>query len=194
MKNKKIETIDMCKNTKNLLKNVELLQNQRDNIIIELEQLLTTKENELNLIDTGIISKITEISYEPLEYNTLVTTFPKSIFFDGEGFLGITHDQKHLYEINTVINLLTLKLYSSEKQFSHINSLERFYIWQKLIDDHFANGNIIFVFDKKIHELIFNVETKKLKTLIKNCNEQIDELVDIMICKDEMGQYEDVEE
>lgn len=199
MKKQKIETIEMCKTRRmeqektSILKTVELLQEQRDNIVFELEQLLITKGNEFKLMDTIIVDKISNISHEAIEYNeNLPKTYPTSIFLGSEGFIGLTHDRKPVYEIATRINLLTLKSYSTDAQLTHINSTDRFHIWQKLIDDYSVYHNIIFVFDQKIHESIFNIEKQKLKGLIESCNKQLDELVDMIICDDEMKQYEDL--
>lgn len=185
----------MERNKTSILKTVELLQEQRDNIVFELEQLLITKENEFRLMDTIIVDKISNVSHVPFEYNeNLPTIYPTSIFLGSEGFMGLTHDLKPVYEIATRINLLTLKSYSSDAQLTHINSSDRFHIWQKLIDDYSVYHNIIFVFDQRIHESIFNIEKQKLKGLIESCNKQLDELVDMIICEDEMKQYEDLED
>jgi uncharacterized protein YfbU (UPF0304 family) len=170
------------------------LQQKRNEVNTALQQLSMVKEWDdwafgYDIADPKTISP----SFEKMEYSeNLLVQFPTSNFLGSEGFLGITEDNRPVYEINTRIDELIRKSYEVETELTYLNSEERRRIWATFLKHYYNNPNIVFVTSSKIFDSVFENEKRRLSNILSFYNAEIDEMIDIIICEDERQQYEDV--
>lgn len=173
-----------------------LFQQKKVEVNEALKKLSAMKEMDYTIFQTEMTDLTTvSLSFERIEYieNHLIQ-FPTCNLLGKEGFLGINKDDKPVYEINTRIDELARKSFKIGTQLTYLNSIERQHIWKTFLNDYHENPNIIFIFSSKVFDSIFESEENRLNKLLSSYQIIVDEMIDIIVCENEMHQYEDFKE